>query len=379
MSELRDGPTTGSCATAAAMAALQLAADNYLPSLVLVPLPPFADKRPAGVLPVSVAWGERPAPASDGGPGFGRPAAMAAVVKAPSDDPDVTAGATIRVSLFVGGDPALVRANAGRDGDVLLRGGRGVGVVERPGLAIPPGEAAINPVPREQIFFAIRSLNASLAKLPPPYVFVVSVDDGEKLAGETLNERLGVVGGVSILGTGGVVKPFSNKAYMETIRTGVRLAPRDCPLCFSTGRRSERLLTSLYPDLPLAAFVRVADFAAFALREASAAGARRVRWGCFFGKLLKLAQGLPNTHAREGDLDWAWLADLYRPRNDAGASAIADAGSARQALEIILALPDGATLIKETLVRAKKAAAAWFDAELTIHLFHENGEEIARL
>ncbi|MDE5832069.1 MAG: cobalt-precorrin-5B (C(1))-methyltransferase CbiD [Desulfovibrio sp.] len=374
----REGRTTGSCAAAAALAALR-ATEGEAPSRdVQIPLPPFVDAAPT-LLTVPVSSAERLDGAAPYNPSLGCPMARAVVIKDAGDDPDVTHGAPIVATIYAGGDPLSLKTNAGKLDDVYLHGGPGVGVVTKSGLPVPIGEAAINPVPREQIRRALRMASASLSKLPPPIVVEISIPDGETLAKNTLNSRLGIVGGVSILGTYGIVRPYSAEAYKETIRRCLAAADPALPIVFSTGRRSEKALTRSYPSLPLSAFVQAGDLAEFSLREAAKLNPPFVVWGGFFGKIVKLAQGLPDTRAGLGDLDLSWIADLAGIAGTPAAREIAAANTARQALGILLASPVGRGTVREVLKLAKKRAEKWAGRKAIIHLFAENGEEVDRL
>ncbi len=312
---LREGFTTGTAAAAAAKAAALRLLEGGPLERVEVPLPE------KGRLSIPVA--------ETGTEGDG---AYALVIKDGGDDPDATHLARIRVSVRLYPGPAGA-------GEVEIRGGRGVGRVTRPGLPVGVGEAAINPAPRRQIKAAVAEALNGRAGNAACAVVTVEVDDGERIAAGTLNPRLGVVGGISILGTRGTVKPFSHKAYRETIRMAVRAArAQGCPsLGLATGGRSERLLRELRPELPDAAWVQVADFFAFSLREAGGAGFREVMYACFFGKLVKMAQGHPSTHAGRSRIDFrelgAWCA--ASGVSASAARAVSGANTSREALSII--------------------------------------------
>ena len=308
---LRQGFTTGSAAAAAAKAAaMALLGAGGHPQRVDIPLPgggrlevPLADVRADGW-----AW----------------------VVKDGGDDPDATHGARIgcRVELLPDG-PA---------GAVELEGGPGVGRVTLPGLPVPPGQAAINPVPRRQIAEAVgEALRAG--GFSGAARVTVEVENGEAIARHTLNPRLGILGGISILGTAGIVKPFSHEAWRATIASGLAVArAAGLTTCaFSTGRRSERMLMAHCPGFFPLSFVQAADFFAFSLRSAVEMGFTEIVWGCYFGKLAKMAQGLEYTHAHAGATDFTLLADLAAVAGAAPAitQAVAAANTARHALELV--------------------------------------------
>lgn len=219
-----------------------------------------------------------------------------------------------------------------------ILGGRGVGRVTLPGLPVAVGQPAINPVPRAQIEQAAREV-LETAGFRGDVRLTIEVEDGEAIARRTLNPRLGIVGGISILGTQGIVKPFSHEAWKATIESGLQVA-RAAGIdtaAFSTGRRSERMLMAHRPDLPELCFVQAADFYGFSMRRAQELGFARIVWGCFFGKLAKMAQGQEYTHAHAQPTNFAALAGLAA---QAGASprvcrAVAEANTARHALELV--------------------------------------------
>jgi cobalt-precorrin-5B (C1)-methyltransferase len=345
---LRSGFTTGTAATAAALAALRLLAGEARPGAVNVKLPGGGD------LDVPVAGGER----------LGDDEAEATVIKDAGDDPDVTNGAVIGVRL---------RRRPGRG--LTLTGGRGVGRVTKPGLALPPGEWAINPGPRGM-------LEANLAPFPGGLNVEIFVERGEELAARTLNPRLGIVGGLSILGTTGLVKPFSHEAYLATIDSALSLARaiglREVVL--STGRQSERLARLGRPDLGEEAFVQIADFFGDSLAKAAGHGFESLELAVFFGKAVKQAAGLANTHALQGDQDPAllaeWLAGAAGPEVLAK---VARALTARGALEILkeagLARPAAEAVAARVLVKARAWAGP--GPRLRLTLFDYDGEPLA--
>ncbi len=232
--------------------------------------------------------------------------AMAEVIKDGGDDPDVTHGSVIRCQVRLG--PALDE-NAPFI-PIRIEGGRGIGRVTLPGLPRPVGQAAINPGPRRQIALAVVQAMSATGRLHEIDVLVES-PQGEHLARKTMNPRLGIVHGISILGSSGIVKPFSHAAWRATVQAGLDVARAmghdTVALC--TGRRSERLLLANLPELAPTSCVQMADLFAFSLAEAAQRGFRNIVIGCFFGKLVKMAQGLEHTHADSGSLDFNALAE----------------------------------------------------------------------
>jgi cobalt-precorrin-5B (C1)-methyltransferase len=330
--KLRRGWTTGACAAAAAKAAFSALLGRGFPDPVEIPLPGGA--RPAFALAETAL--------SDG-------AAMAAVVKDAGDDPDVTHGALIRATVRAGG--------AG----VQFRAGPGVGTVTRPGLKLPPGEPAINPVPRQMI----RAALAEICSGEPDVVVEIAIPGGERLAERTLNARLGVLGGLSILGTTGVVVPYSCAAWIDSIHRGIDVA-RAAGLVHvagATGRASEAAVRA-HHGLADTALIEMGDFAGGMLKYLRAHPVPRVSIAGGVAKLTKLAQGRLDLHSRRGPADLAALAEL------AGKPAVVEAGTVAQAFALA---PD---------LGGRVAALAWQTAaavlegsriELEILIFDHGG------
>lgn len=268
--QLRTGFSTGSAAAAAAKAALLRLLGAVGPGRVSIPLPSDQCVEIAVEDVRQEALGQ----------------AQATVIKDAGDDPDVTHGAAIqaRVSLR----PGLL--------GLALSGGPGVGLVTRPGLPVAAGQPAINPVPRQMIEAALQEAWRELAPQGEPLAASVeiSVPEGQRLARCTLNPRLGIEGGISILGTTGLVKPFSHKAYTATIDSALAVARAagQGEAVFTTGGRSEKRAQAFRPDLPALCFVQIADFFGHAMRQARQQGFGRLGVVCYFGKAIKQAQGL---------------------------------------------------------------------------------------
>lgn len=375
---LREGFTTGTAATAAALAALALLLKGSATPTVATPLPPVTGGSPRAWLDVPVALcAPGPAPELSGHPvPGGAPCAHARVRKDGGDDPDATTGALITASVFLQGEA--------RAPGITLEGGPGVGRVTLPGLPVAVGRAAINPGPQAQLRFALENALAAHAGGAPrrtALTVVLSVPGGGELARHTLNPRLGIVGGISILGTQGTVRPYSHAAWRATVAQGLSVArATGCrTLCLSTGRRSEVLLMRRYPEEPPQAFIQAADFARFSLAAAGELAPERLVWGCFFGKLAKLAQGLEYTHAREAPLDMDALAALSAGAGAACAPAIARCVTAAHALELLLADPAGDAAIAAVGAKAQATARRFAGRPVRIHLFHTDGRELLTL
>lgn len=334
---LREGFTTGTAAAAAACAAVSRLLGNSVPESIQVPLPPFSQEA-IGLLPV--AGNSLGIPIEQSGV-LSCSTAWASVIKDGGDDPDATHGARLvahaSLSAFEAsltppppvqsGEPLFAQIEyarkaaypsppiqlSGLSNPISLQCGQGIGRATLPGLPVAVGEGAVNPVPRCQIAAAV-GMTIREAKYTGPLHILLSVPDGEERARHTLNSRLGILGGISILGTSGIVRPYSHDAWKSAIAQGIKVAEAlgISELLLSTGRRSERLGFAQYPFLRPQSGIQVADYAAFSLREAGMGSFDRIYWACFPGKLLKLAQGLEWTHAKAGETDMPMLARLSR-------------------------------------------------------------------
>ena len=352
---LRRGWTTGACATAAARAAFEaLVTGAAPPEPVEIALP--SGKRVAFAL----AMFER-------GEGFAR----AGVVKDAGDDPDVTHGALICASVRRG---AL---GAG----VTFRAGEGVGTVTRPGLPLPPGEPAINPVPRQMMREAIAEAAEKLGVATDAEI-EISIPNGEEIAKHTLNGRLGIVGGLSILGTTGIVTPFSCAAWIDSIHRGVDVA-RACGLTHiaaATGSTSESAVKALY-DLPETALIEMGDFAGGFLKYVRTHPVARVTIAGGFAKMTKLAQGRLDLHSGRSSVDFRRLAISARMAgaSEEIAALIENANSALEALQI--AQGAGVDLAGEIARGARQTAIGALgdtDCALDVIVFDREGGLMAR-
>lgn len=336
---LRTGFTTGTAAAAAAKAATILLLGHEPPEVVEVPLPSSwngADAPPRLTIPI-----HKCAALPYGG-------ALAGVVKDAGDDPDVTDGALILAEVHL-------LKEEGDLSDMTLRvevaGGAGVGRVTLPGLPVSPGLAAINPEPLRQIEYAVyEAVKASGKTVAGVIRVIVSVPDGERLAKKTMNPALGILGGISILGTRGTVKPFSHEAYLATVRQALDVARATGAqeIILATGGRSERFARGLWPEYPPTAFVQAGDLFAAGCEEAAQRGFAKAHWAVFFGKLAKMAQGLPSTHAREGKLDLAALVERARTAGLAGEQLdrARESATARGVLQAARECPDGQSVTR---------------------------------
>lgn len=353
-SKLRDGYTTGSCVAAGAVAAFRQLRYGERPESIALLLP----GQTVLTIPVRLTG-----------------AGACTVVKDAGDDPDVTDGCEVEVRLA---------AAAGRrsehdfleccgGGTLFIGAGGGVGLVTRPGLAVPPGFWAINPGPRRIIVdnLARAGLDHGCWQL------TVTVPAGEKLAARTLNPSLGITGGISILGNSGLVRPYSHAAYAATIALQLRTlgAAGGKHAALATGSRTAAALARDYPALPAAGVIRIGDFIRVALRAAAGAGLARVIVGCMPGKLFKYACGDANTHAHRSAMRLDRLPEFTSLLPPA-----LDLGSLRSMGELAARLPFETyrRILADLAAAASRQLSRWSGpVKLEIALYGEEGERIS--
>jgi cobalt-precorrin-5B (C1)-methyltransferase len=346
---LRYGWTTGTCAAAAAKAAYTALLTGEFPDPVEVTLP--RGQRPAFALATTKA---------------GEGAASAGVVKDAGDDPDVTHGALILATVRRG-PPG---------GGVTFRAGEGVGMVTRPGLPIPPGEPAINPVPRKMLRQAIAEVASAHGDAGDVEV-EIAVPGGEALAAKTMNGRLGIVGGLSILGTTGIVVPYSCSAWIHSIHSGIDVA-RAAGLTHvagATGAASEAAVQKMH-DLPEIALIDMGDFVGGMLKYVRKHPVARVTIAGGVGKMTKLAQGLLDLHSRKGSVDLGALADLAEKAGGSAALAKRILGANTAAEAFAHAQAEGVALGDEVARAGWDTAAnvvAGKPIEIEIAVFDRDG------
>ena len=282
---LRRGWTTGACATAAVRSALNALLGGDFLDPVRITLPGGQD--PAFALAHEAR-----------GPDW----AEAGIIKDAGDDPDVTHGALI-----------IARVSRGAKGSGIgFQAGDGVGTVTKPGLPLPPGEPAINPVPRDMMRAIVTELCAAY-EVAPDIAITLSIPNGAEIAQKTWNPRLGIVGGLSVLGTTGVVVPYSCSAWIHSIQSGVDVA-RALGLTHvvgSTGDRSERAARAVL-DLPEQAYLDMGDFVGGLLKYLRRHPVERVTIAGGFAKMVKLAQGALDLHSARATIDKDALAEELR-------------------------------------------------------------------
>ena len=280
---LRSGYTTGACATACTKAALLALLGQQDVREVSITLPGGEDVRFELTHCI-----------------YSQHEACCATRKDAGDDPDVTHGAEISCTVALNDT-----------GEVRFLPGPGVGIVTLPGLAVPVGEPAINPVPREMMRAAAADVLARFG-LAAGVSIQVAVADGEALAKKTLNGRLGIVGGISILGTTGIVKPFSAEAYIASIVQGIDVALANglTEVVINSGGRSEKLLRRLFEHLPAVGFIQYGNWIGETLEKITATPLASFTMGIMLGKAVKLAQGALNTHSNQSSWDRDWVTAL---------------------------------------------------------------------
>ncbi|MFH8344762.1 cobalt-precorrin-5B (C(1))-methyltransferase [Streptomyces sp. NPDC018045] len=311
---LRHGWTTGACATAATTAAYTALLTGDFPDPVTITLP--KGQTPAFALAAEELPGDRSA-------------AMAAVVKDAGDDPDVTHGALVR---------ATVRRLPAGSG-VVFKAGPGVGTVTRPGLPLDVGEPAVNPVPRQMMREHVAEVAARHGGSGDVEI-ELSVDHGEEIARSTWNPRLGILGGLSVLGTTGIVVPYSCSAWIDSIRRGVdvaRAAGRT-HVAGCTGSTSEKVVVAEH-DLPEDALLDMGDFAGAVLKYVRRHPVPRLTVCGGFAKLSKLAAGHLDLHSARSQVDKGFLAELARQggADEALAAEVAEANTGLAALQLCAA------------------------------------------
>ena len=276
---LHSGLTTGTCATAAAIAATIKLLRNETPSEVPVILPN------GETIHVPVGYGDD----------------CAYCIKDAGDDPDVTNGLEI-------GAIAEHTLMMGRRSLIVIEGGIGVGTFTLPGFDYPPGSPAINKAPREMICKNIEPLIDEHT----PLNITIFVPQGEEIARRTFNPRLGIEGGISIIGVSGIVKPFSEEAFIDSIRKCMTVAKASGSdrVVINSGGKSERFVKGLYPDLPPQAFVEYGNYIGETLKIAHELDIRNVTLGVMLGKAVKLAAGHLDTHSRRATMDKMFVQQL---------------------------------------------------------------------
>jgi cobalt-precorrin-5B (C1)-methyltransferase len=309
--KLRTGFTTGTSATAAAKAAL-LAIINQ------IKIETVDTKLPKGsFIKIPIYFCE-----------FDKNKARCVVIKDGGDDPDVTHGAEIVVDLSF----------TENIGEIEIDGGEGVGIVTKPGLGLELNKSAINPTPKKMIIENLREI-ADKCLVEKGIKVIISVPKGKELGPKTDNPRIGILNGISILGTSGIVIPFSTASYAASIRQNldVAIAMGNNTVVLTTGGRSEDFAKKIV-DLPEHCFVQMGDFSGYTMQQCARKKIKKAYVVGFIGKLTKMAAGVKQTHVKGSKVDMNFLAELARKcnANDGVIERIEKANTARHVSEIIL-------------------------------------------
>lgn len=320
--KLRTGFSTGACAQAGVKACLESIKENHPPDMVEITLP--IGRKAKFTLNSSLINPEE------------RMNATVSIIKDGGDDPDCTHGAEIITNV------RIVNKNG-----IQFQRGPGVGWISKPGLGLPVGDPAINPVPRlfmEKEWNTFREQSLPWLKKETGWeeigvIVTISVPRGEELAKQTLNGRLGILDGISILGTKGIVVPFSTSAYRASITQAIDVAVARGidTLVLTTGGQSEKFAQAIFSDFPEEAFIQIGDFSGFSIKEAGKRHVKKIIMAGLMGKFSKLATGVTQTHAAGSQVDFKFLSEVAR---EAGApeslvESILKANTARHAGEIV--------------------------------------------
>ena len=308
--KLRTGFTTGTCATAAAKAALLSIINQKKIENVKVTLPKGSS------IEIAIQSCE-----------FEKNRAKCSVIKDGGDDPDVTHGAEVFVDL------SLTELSD----EIEITGGQGVGIVTKPGLGLELNKPAINPTPKKMIKENILEIGDSILKKKGVKI-IISVPKGKELAIKTDNPRLGIIGGISILGTSGIVIPFSTASFAASIRQNldVSIAMGDKTVVLTTGGRSEDFSRKII-ELPDHCFVQMGDFSGYTIQQCAKIGIEKAYVVGFIGKFAKMASGVKQTHVKGSKVDMNFLAELAQRSNTSSKvlEKIRSANTARHVLDII--------------------------------------------
>lgn len=339
---LHTGFTTGSCATAAAKAALTALLTRKAPESVSFRIPE-GERMEMAISSVTIE----------------DDSATATVIKDAGDDPDVTDKSEIRVRVSFSKRPGI-----------HFIGGEGVGTVTLPGLGLPVGDPAINPVPR-------RMIESELAALHPDGLDVtVSLVGGTELADKTFNPRVGVVGGISIIGTTGIVRPFSHEAFVESIRREMDVAKAmNCKrIVVNSGGKSESYMKTLYPDLPQQAFIHYGNAIGDTMKIAEELRIGCLTIGLMIGKAVKLAEGHLDTHSHKITLNKTFLVHMAEVNgiSSEGIKRIGNISMARE-LWMLLSVSDADRFFPALLRECHRHCASIYHGRLESVLVDDDG------
>ena len=309
--KLRTGFTTGTCATAASKAGILAIINQQSLNSVDVILP----KRDKINIQINSC-------------NFSKDNAQCSVIKDGGDDPDVTHGAEIFVDISL----------TDTIGSIEIDGGKGVGRVTKPGLGLEIGTAAINPTPKKMILENIQEVGEEVLGKNGIKI-VVSVPTGEELAKKTDNPRIGILDGISILGTSGIVIPYSTASFAAAIRQQIDVVSsmNDEEVVLTTGGRSEDFAREII-KLPDHSFIQMGDFSGYTIQQCAKKSLKKAYVAGFIGKLAKMAAGVKQTHVKGGKVDMKFLSELAKRcnANSETIRKILGANTARNVQEIVI-------------------------------------------
>ncbi len=353
--KLRTGFTTGTCATAGVKAGVLAILNQEKINFVDVTLP----KKSKIQIKIEKCQ-------------FSKDLASCFVIKDGGDDPDVTHETEIHATVSI-------TANTGK---IEIDGGEGVGRVTKPGLGLEVGSAAINPTPKKMIIENISEVAQSILKKNGIKV-MISVPKGRELAPKTDNPRLGILGGISILGTSGIVVPYSTASFAASIRQSidVTIAMGNNTVVLTTGGRSEDFARKII-SLPDHCFVQMGDCSGYTVQQCAKKGIKKAHVAGFIGKLTKMGMGVKQTHVKGSKVDMEFLADIARRCNisDDTVEEIRKANTARHVFEIVSGKNLGARyfdlVCSEVYSQLRKHSEEKF--ELDVIMFDFDGNTIGR-
>jgi cobalt-precorrin-5B (C1)-methyltransferase len=309
--KLRTGFTTGSCATASSKAGVLSIINQKKIEQIDIILPKCSR------LDIQINSCE-----------FTKNSAKCSVIKDGGDDPDVTHGAEIIVNIEL----------TNNIGEIEIDGGEGVGRVTKPGLGLEIGSAAINPTPKKMILENVMEVGKELLEKNGIKI-IVSVPKGKELGPKTDNPRIGIMGGISILGTSGIVIPYSTASFAAAIRQQISVVNtmNDDSVVLTTGGRSEDFARKII-ELPDHSFIQMGDFSGYTIKQCAKQGLKKAYVAGFIGKLAKMAAGVKQTHVKGGKVDMKFLSELAKRCNAKSdtISKILGANTARNVQEIIM-------------------------------------------
>lgn len=353
---LHSGFTTGSCATAAAKAALLALLSQEVQTSCKFTLP----NGEVLEMPIEQTL-------------FSSMSATCTVYKRAGDDPDVTNGIAIVAKVTFS---SLKKKDEAVE-NICILGGEGVGKVTLPGLGLPIGGPAINVVPQQMMRENLQEVLEANGLYRTLLDVLITVPEGRKIAQRTFNPRLGIVEGISIIGTSGIVQPFSSEAFIQSIKKGIEVAKAIgiSQIIFNSGAKSERFIKGEYPNLPAQAFIHYGNFIGESLKLAAELSIKKVTLGIMIGKAVKLAEGHLDTHSKKVTFNKAFIYDLLQSIG-ADEETLEKANQLTLARELWLLIPSA---LLEKWAQALLAlcyrvcAPLLPESELTLILIHERG------